>query len=425
MTFTRHGPVIYEDRSRHLAYAIRSVWFEPGTAPYFASIVTMRARSLDEFRAGMTRWGVPATNQVYADASGKIAWMPAAFSPIRPNWDGLLPVPGDGRYEWSGCYTAADLPLVVDPPNGYVATANAPNLPPDWPHTEKQVGYEWLERSRINRLNEVLSESRKQSVAHSCALQTDVLSLPARRLAALIASLPGGGTVSAVRALFAGWDFRLTPECAPAALFEIWWSNHLRPGLMARVAAEPVLSLLLPGDPESVLLLLEQPDARLGVDPVLSRDDLLVETLAAAWRECSRLLGMDAAAWRWGDLHKAHFVHALSGTARPTSEVALDVGPLETGGSDSTPMNALYRTSDYRVTIGASMRIVVDVGGWDNSVCINAPGQSGDPTSDHYGDLAARWAAGIYVPLLYSRDRIDAAAERRVLLKPCRSKPNR
>jgi penicillin amidase len=55
--------------------------------------------------------------------------------------------------------------------------------------------------------------------------------------------------------------------------------------------------------------------------------------------------------------------------------------------------------------------MVVDVGAWDNSRCINAPGQSGDPASPHYADLAPLWAKGEYVPMLYTRAAVDAAAE--------------
>jgi penicillin amidase len=81
-------------------------------------------------------------------------------------------------------------------------------------------------------------------------------------------------------------------------------------------------------------------------------------------------------------------------------------------------MNGSYRPTDFRLTIGASFRIVVDVGGWDNSVCINTPGQSGDPRSDHYGDMAPLWAAGDYVPLLYTDKAVDAAAVLTLKLTP-------
>jgi penicillin amidase len=96
----------------------------------------------------------------------------------------------------------------------------------------------------------------------------------------------------------------------------------------------------------------------------------------------------------------------------------VDVGPLPKGGSSQTPMNAGYRMSDFRVTSGASFRMVIDVGNWDNSRAINAPGQSGDPRSPHYADLAPLWAAGEYVPLLYSQAAVDEAAEQRIVLTP-------
>jgi penicillin amidase len=81
-------------------------------------------------------------------------------------------------------------------------------------------------------------------------------------------------------------------------------------------------------------------------------------------------------------------------------------------------MNTMYRFSDFRVVLGASFRIVVDVGGWDNSVCINSPGQSGDPRSPHYGDLALPWSRGDYVPLLYTRAAVDAVAGEIITLVP-------
>ena len=81
-------------------------------------------------------------------------------------------------------------------------------------------------------------------------------------------------------------------------------------------------------------------------------------------------------------------------------------------------MNATYRLTDYRVTSGATFRMVLDVGDWDNSRAINAPGQSGLPASPHYGDLSQLWARGEYVPLLYTRDAIAEATTLRIVLAP-------
>jgi penicillin amidase len=62
--------------------------------------------------------------------------------------------------------------------------------------------------------------------------------------------------------------------------------------------------------------------------------------------------------------------------------------------------------------------MVVDVGDWDNSRIINSPGQSGDPDSPHYSDLFPLWVEGRYVPMLWTRPAIDAAASQVILLTP-------
>jgi penicillin amidase len=62
--------------------------------------------------------------------------------------------------------------------------------------------------------------------------------------------------------------------------------------------------------------------------------------------------------------------------------------------------------------------MVLDVGNWDNSLAMNTPGQSGDPSSPHYKDLFPMWAQDEAFPLLYSRNKIEQAAEKRIELVP-------
>ncbi|EAQ02091.1 penicillin acylase [Pseudooceanicola batsensis HTCC2597] len=415
LRFTRHGPVIWSEGA--LAVAVETVWSAPGSAPYVKSLASMRATDFWTFRGHMESWGVPAANLVYADTSGDIGWTTAGFSPVRPNWDGLLPTPGDGRYEWDGFYPGTKLPMTLNPEAGYFATANEMNLPPDWDQARDQIGYEWMEPSRAERIAEVLNRPGSHGIEDSAALQCDILSIPARRLTALLGSVPSqGGEADQARALFEGWDHRLTTDSAAAALFEVWWARHLRPGLFAAVTDDPdVLALLLPGDPGGVLECLERPDARLGECPESTRNRLLTDTLAAAYSECRNRMGETPSDWKWGHLHRGRFRNA---TARVEESPSIDPIPeVAVPGSDSTPMNALY-SADFTVTLGASVRLVVDVGDWDRSLFINAPGQSGDPRSPHYADLVNQWAEGNYHPLLYTADAIEAAAESRTEFLP-------
>jgi penicillin amidase len=399
LRFTRHGPVLHQHGNR--AYALRSAWTEPGAAPYFASLSSMRARDLPSFRSAMRGWGTPSLNQIYADVNGTIAWMPVGHIPRRPNWDGMLPVPGDGRFEWDGVIGQDTLPCIVNPPQGWFATANEMNLPADWDHVRNAVGFDWTEGARSQRIREVLAESLPHRVADSCALQTDVTSVPARRIAALAAALqtPAGS-------MLRGWDGALRGESAAAALFETWFARHLKPALF-RLAAGDSARLMPPGDSDAIVAALEKPPAWLP-----DRDALLRNTLDAAWQDCVARLGRDPASWRWDRIHHGFFEHPLG--HRDTS---FNIGPLPIGGSAQSPMHTGYR-GDGRVILGASVRLVIDVGDWDNSRCINAPGQSGDPRSPHYADLAEQWAKGEYVPLLYSDAAVEAATIHRIRLDP-------
>lgn len=420
LKFTRHGPVIREDPNNRRAFAVKSIWFEPGAAPYAVSLSSMRARNYDEFCNALRPWSVPAVNMVFADAAGDIAWIASGCSPVRRNWDGLLPVPGDGRFEWDGFLTTEQLPRIHNPEKGYFATANEMNLPSSWPHDEKPIGYEWYEGSRATRIAEVFKNTTFHTVTSSCKLQTDIVSIPARRLSALLSRLtsPDAARQRALKIL-RGWDCALHPDSAAAALFEVWWSKHLRPALIAKMTFDPTSrALLAPGDPDSVLHELENPGNGSGTGSEDARDELILSTLVSAVSECSALMGADPSGWKWGNLHHGYFTHAVGAVDGGASGLNWDVGPVPVGGGDSTPMNTMYRFNDFRVVLGASVRLVIDVGGWDNCVCINAPGQSGDPRSKHYGDLVSAWSRGEYVPMLYSHEAVDKVAEMRMTLVP-------
>ncbi|MFB0970808.1 MAG: penicillin acylase family protein, partial [Pseudomonadales bacterium] len=172
--------------------------------------------------AALNRWGAPAENQVYADTQGNIGYKPAGLTPIRTNYDGLLPVPGNGTYEWHGFYDMDQLPVQYNPKNGYVATANAMSLPKDYPYKEKIIGFEWANPWRINRIREVLESSSQHKMSTSIDLQRDYVSLPARRLLTQIniSELP-----SPANALFSQWNYQLGKDSSAATLFEVWMNR--------------------------------------------------------------------------------------------------------------------------------------------------------------------------------------------------------
>jgi penicillin amidase len=434
LQWTRHGPVIYRDDSRHTAFAVRTVWQEPGTAPYLGSMDYMGARSCEDFVAAMNRWAAPGENQIYADPSGTIGWRPAGLVPRRPNWDGTMPVPGDGRFEWDGFYDVDELPSEQNPERGWIATANEMNLPPDYPNDERTVAYDWSHRARRDRIEEVLNDASGLTVSDSVRLQCDYVNVAARRIVGALASLTAHDPDAALGlSLLQGWDCDERAASPAAALYEVWHRHHLRPRLFEAALANRVPSKDLPealsrifpkeaisGDMRSDLAIVDNPS--LLVAPGSSADakaalhQVLLESLADAVRETKQLLGADPEAWSWGWLHQARFTHPAA-RLLPDNLPWTQIGPLPRGGSGNTVGNTNADDS-FRQRSGSSFRIVIDVGDWDNSVAMNSPGQSGDPRSDHYDDLFAPWAADDAFPLLYSRAKVEEDLDYRFTLTP-------
>ncbi|MCR9276827.1 MAG: penicillin acylase family protein [Pseudomonadaceae bacterium] len=403
LKFTRHGPVIYETKSK--AYAVRAAWLDEGMSPYFGSIEYMRAQNWREFVAALNRWGAPSENQVYADVDGNIGYKPAGLFPRRDNWDGLLPVPGDGRYEWNGYFDMDVLPQEYNPERGFTGTANAMNLPADYPIDRYRVGFEWSAPYRYQRLWEVLESQPNHSLADSSALQRDYHSILARRAVTLI----GDDNNSPAATMLREWDSVLSADSAAAALYAIWYYRHLEPAMAAiLVGNSRQASDVMPLDSYTVLKLAGSEDGQ----------PIVAETLNAAWAETELLLGVNPSAWQWGELHEIHFAHPLVDLVGQDMKELLAMPVKPRGGSGNTTNNTSFSAKDFRVRSGASFRMVLDVGNWDAAEMTNAPGQSGDPRSPHYRDLLDGWANDEAFPLLYSRSSVEQEAVLRIALNP-------
>jgi len=397
LKFTRHGPVLWEDATR--ALVLRWVGAEPGTAGYLGSLAVGRASNWQEFEEAMRRWKVPSENIVYADMEGNIGEHSVGLAPLRKNWDGLLPVPGAGGYEWAGFVPTEQLPHSFNPPAQFIATANHKMIPEGYAY---RVGNEWAAPDRFQRITEVLEEARAKH--HALTLEDmeelqaqDVLSIPARERQAQVRRIPRDKTTVYERMIL-DWDCRFTRESAAAALYEAW-DEELR----AAVAPKRV--------PASVLKLRSVPLAHLVNEYLASappgeRDEMLLNTLIAAGVKMKKLQGGDPSKWAWGKLHVMRFRHGLDQRLP-----ALLVDPLvvERSGNGTT-VNATYGPSLGEQVAGASYREILDLSDWDHSVAVNTPGQSGQPGSKHYADLLQLWNEGKYFPLSFSKRAVEKVA---------------
>lgn len=373
--YTRHGPVFFEDATRHRAYALRSALLEPGTAPYLGGLRLAQTTNCREFLSAAMYWKSPSENLICGDADGNIAWQASALTPnrqapagdrTRRSWVGRLPVSGTGAYEWEGF--RSDLPREINPARGFVATANNNVQPQDYRPPLMFKSSANTAYDRITRLLQLITPDRQYSLDDHRRMQGDALHLRAASEVPLFRGWASADPdVERARALLAAWDGTLARTSAAAAIHSAW-----------RTASAAT----------------ERDTAR----PASERQAQHEASLRKAIAALRASQGENWNEWRWGRMHTRAFPHALV--------TAFNLPTVERPGGTGTV-----------AADGASYREILDVADWDRSLVTNVPGQSAQPGSPYYGNLLQMWANDEYFPLLFSRKRVEADAAQRLILR--------
>ena len=416
LKYTRHGPVFHVDLDNHKAYAIRAAWREIGNAPYLASLRMNQAKTWEEFVDACSYSRIPAENMIWGDRKKNIGYQAVGISPVRPNWSGLVPVPGDGRYEWDGFLPINALPAVKNPERNYWATANNYMVPDGYPYPSA-LHYTWGDEMRGLRIDELMASGRRFTIVDMMNFQHDELSVPARSIVPLLRHLElGDARAQDARDLLLDWDFVVDKDSKAAAVyvaFERALMENLRQQLVPEAAREYLTRL----NKKRAIDWLVAPDGRFGDDPLAGRNEILARSLDDAVADLTKRFGADTDAWIYGDERFKHVLirHQLSAAVSEEVRQKLDVGPAPRGGYGST-LNNTGRGDNQRS--GASFRVIFDVADWDNSIGTTAPGQSGDPDDPHYRDLFPLFTTNQYFPLFYSREKVESVTESRTSLMP-------
>jgi penicillin amidase len=368
LKFSRHGPIFYEDAAHHRAYALRSSLMEQGTAEYIGGLRMHQATSARDCLVNADFMKSPPTNLVCASADGVIAFRVSAAAPKRRGWDGRLPVPGTGAYDWEGLRT--DLPQEVNPPRGWIATANNNIHPPGFTNPLFYDGRKPYRR--YERIAQLLEEGKKRGTKFSVDDLRVMLRDSYKTEAAELRPWFEGWTASTpelerARSQVAAWDHVMRRDSAAAAIYQTW-----RQSLDLDAAH---------------------------VASAGGRRTIVEGALRTALQRLASSQGADPAAWRWGRIHASVFKHPLVS--------AFDLPTMERDGGADT-VNAT----------GAVYRLITDFSDPDRSMVTIGPGMSGQPESPYYGNLLQSWAAGEFFPLAFTRPAVEKVAAHKLVLTP-------
>lgn len=380
-----------------------------------------RARDWDGFRQAAALFDVPAQNLLYADVDGNIGYQAPGRIPIRKAGDGTVPMPGwTSANGWAGTVPFDQLPSVQNPERGYLVTANnavsanGPVFTNDWDH-----GY----RARVieRMLDERIAAGGKLTAGDLAEMQLDTDDANAAALVPMVAELELEGDAARGAALLEDWDGRADADSAEAAYFAVFWRNLLD-GMFGSL---PEATRPKGGDRWFTVVgdLLDDPENQWWTNEdlgVTGRDTMIAHALEAAWREASDRMGPDPDSWRWGRLHTLTLTNQSFGESGIAAiEWLFNRGPYALGGG-SDIVNAIGWdvTQGYEVNWVPSMRMVVDVGDFDDSRWVNLTGASGHAFHPHYDDQARLWQDGETHEWPFTRSAVQDAAEETLQLRP-------
>lgn len=415
LRYTKHGPVAYVDSVNNKAYAVRCAWLEPGGSPYLASLRMDQSKTWEEFREACNYSHIPGENMIWADKEGNIGWQAVGIAPIRRNFSGMVPVPGDGRYEWDGYLPIIEKPNTYNPSEGYFSTANQ-NVTPDSYDRWDAIGFNWSDPYRGDRVREVLGTDQKLTMKDMKALQVDYLSNPARILVPLLQEQTLQGPPRDAAELLTDWDYRLEASSIPAAIY-VAWENEIQSLAVEQFVPEAAKGIITRIQLKRIMDWITTPGERFGTNPERGRDEFIITAFESAIESLQETLGDDMNNWQYGQGKYKHsyIAHALGNVVDNATKATLDVGPLPRGGNSYTPGST---GSNLRQSSGASFRMIVNTGDWDAALGTNGPGQSGDPESPFYRNLFEPWANDEYFPVYYSRKKVDEYAAEKTTLAP-------
>jgi len=417
--FTHRGPVISSFKGIHeKVISMRWTGNEYSNELKTAYLID-RADNIYDFREGLRNWTTISTNSICADASGNIGLFVASGVPLRLGNRAMV-MPGDTNlYDWIGFVPFEDLPHGINPPEGFLASANNRSAGSEYSY---HISHWFTVPDRYNRIVEMISRKDVFSIEDMMEMQADQNSHWVRKVQTVcwpvLLEADLNGSVLAAFDKVHAWEGNMDMDAIQSTLFEVFYLM-LKEAVFKDELGEHYPSYLSGGgavvrgvmdrimDGQEITWC----DDVSTTDTVESIHDLVVPAWTAAVHWLEDNYSEDMETWIWGDLHTVSLKHPLGSVQLLNRIFNLERGPFRVGGSSHTVCPYNYPgLKSFSVTHGASQRHVYDLLDPDGSQVIIPSGVSGIPASDFFCNQTEMYMSNEYIGESYSREKVEQNA---------------
>ncbi|HAQ38537.1 MAG TPA: hypothetical protein DCQ58_08520 [Saprospirales bacterium] len=432
---TSHGPIM-NDVDPNIAFLseepVSLFWtvleFESKTLQ--AMYAMNRAENIDAFSTALPMLDVVGLYVNYGDKDGNYAWWATGKLPVfREGLNRAVLLDGStGKDEVIRYLDFKEHPKNINAREGYVATANNdPVL-----SGSHFVPGNYVQSHRIDRINEVLSQEGQWDINKVKALQLDVMSPKYEQMAKMMLELITKNELKdeyyheVYDSLFAWKGSYETDQSGPVILdkliyhiTDISMQDELGPEMMKLVDHSYML--------RRSLEYLYYNDKAVWWDDINTpsketRMDVFKKAFLKTADELKEQLGSNVSAWKWGDVHKVSFKHAV-GEKWPMNKF-FNVGSYPIPGGNNTLSKMEFRFSGekiHEVLSGPTVRILIDFDEVGKGLNINPTGQSGNFVSKYYRDQTKMFVDGKYRGMLMDNEDIRRNLTHTLMLIPAKN----
>ena len=426
VTVTQHGPVIAGNPDQGSGLAFKYTATERASTWPEILWRMLRVENSKELVDSMSGWVDPCNNLLFADIHGNMGYLCRGRIPIRSRVNGWLPVPGwIGEHEWEGDIPFDELPVSINPPEGYIATANNRPVGDDYPH---YIAIDFTPEFRVRLVTEGLKSLHRPTAEDMEQVHAQRVSIPALAYLGVVKQIdPKDAAIKAAKDLLLDWNGEMNANQVQPTIYSAMRDAMLKEVLETNLTEKLAYDAWHPADrglgsfsnrlKARLVAMIEQDDRSL-----LPEGDTwptaVARALSKAVATLSERLGGDMGQWQWERVHQARPKHNLS-AAFPELAELLDPPAIPSSGDGDTPLQGGYSPANPATVTSLSVaRYSYDPSDWENSLWVVPLGSSGHPGSPHYADQSETWRQVKMIPMGYDWGRIEASCETKQTLEP-------